>query len=1330
MAYRRHLWRALCLATIGVLATSLALAQGLPAPAEKSGPKELSGRLVLVGSGFFPQGKLALYRQLAAAEGVQLDYLRAPLQPDAIATMQGADLVVAELPPVQMYRDEKLPGQLASLPRVLVVERDGQRGQGLSEEQATLLAAYARNGGERNLGALLRYVQHWKRVGTPPTTPEQALVMPRTGIYHPGYRDLAFASLEDYLAWLGPKVRASQPVIGIAMFASAIGSDSTAHIDALVREIESRGGIAMPFFRDTDGGVPIETLLMRNGVPVVDAVANFEILYRGDIGSDYARLGVPVLQAITYWEGPEPAWRADRQGVSPGATSFYLAIPEQAGFIDPLIVAAAKSRTPPQPIAAQIRSLADKALNYASLRRKPVAAKRVGIVFYNYPPGEKNLGASGLNLPHSLHATLVAMREAGYSADLPDEPALLETLQRLLAPSYRGVAELDALLRDDLAGWLPLKDYQRWFETLPIAVRDNITAAWGSPSASPLLRKRNGEAGFAIPRLRLRNVTLLPQPTRASPGEDAGSSAYHDVGRPVDHAYLATYQFLREQAGQDAIVHFGTHGTQEWTYGKERGLSVHDNPMLLVGDVPVVYPYIVDDVGEALQAKRRGRAVIVSHQTPAFGAAGLHGDPLRLHQLIDEYQQLDHGAVRDTAARQLRELAASSGVAADLQWPPARIEADFDGFLAALHEYLDQIGGQAQPQGLHSFGESVDNTRRGGTVRLMLARRITQALALDEAHPSTSTDYRALVDEPGRRWLQQHLYDGVPLAADAPLAQRELLEAARRADTSLDAGSEIAGLLAALAGRYSTPGLGGDPLRTPESLPTGRNLYGFDPLRVPSRAAWEAGQVALQQLIDSYRAQHGGQHPEKLAFSLWGVETMRHNGILESQVFAALGVRPVWDDGGRIEKVELIPAHELGRPRIDVVLSATGLYRDQFGALMQRMNEALALVEAADGGDNVIARHTAQVRARLLGRGASAEIAERYARTRIYSSAQGRYGSGLGGNVLRTDNWETDATLAESYLAQMQYGYGPDAAHWGEVPEGVNAYAEQLRGTQAAVLSRSSNLYGMLTTDDPFSYLGGLSLAVRHLDGAAPSLYISNLRDPAGTRVDDAARFLAAELQTRQFHPGWIKQMQREGYAGTLEIVASLDNFWGWQAVDPGMVRDDQWQAFHDVYVEDSLDLGMRDWFERSNPHALAQIVERMLEAHRKGYWKADDATLRSLVDTWNELDARHDVLPGSSKLRPHVARLASAFGLGAPRAAAAPAHAPSAPKQESTSAPPSANAAASTTPPPPASQKVSGMQLRQVTPQLPSPPSRWWLTLLAALAAFAIGGTRQWRLA
>lgn len=1321
--------RAIAALAGGLLLWMLAAGQ-VAAQSAAPPPAQTGVRMMLVGSGFFPQGKLAMYRQLAAANGVELEYVAAPLPADQLPAllkrMAQADLVLAELPPVQLYRDEQLPRQLAGLPRVLMVERDAQRSRGLAPATEQTLAQYARHGGRQNLAALFGYLRHWRATGQPPADAPAPQVIPKTGIYHPDYEGLAFADLPAYLHWLGARVRPGQPVVGIAMFASAIGSESTAHIDALIRGVEQRGGIAIPFFRDTDAGAPVEALLMRDGQPYADVVVNFEILYRGSIGGDYARLGVPVLQAITYWDGPETSWQQDRQGISPGSTSFYLAIPEQAGFIDPLIVAAGKSRTPPRPIAAQMDSLLNKALAYASLRQKANADKRLSIVFYNYPPGEKNLGASGLNLPDSLQATLAALAQAGYDAGTLPPQALLPRLQELLSAYYRD-GRLAELEQQGLLAWLPMDDYRQWLRQLPDTVQQSLVQHWGEPERSAFALRRDGRMYFAIPRLQLGNTVLLPQPMRGRVSGATANASYHDTGVPVDHFYLATYLYLRTVWKSDALIHFGTHGTQEWTYGKERGLSVHDNPMLLVGDVPVVYPFIVDDVGEALQAKRRGRAVIISHQTPSFGRAGLHGDPLRLHQLIEEYNALDRGAVRDRARAQILALSAGA-IGGDLGWSRERIEADFDAYLTALHGYLDELADAAQPQGLHTFGTPAAEDRRLDTVRLMLGKRLDAALGIAAPH-ADGFDYRLADQEPGRAWLQRHLLAGASDADDdLPAAQKDLLASARKLHAALDARSEMQALLAALAGRYTTPGLGGDPLRTPESLPTGRNLYGFDPMRVPSRAAWEAGQEALLKLLDAYRQQHG-QYPEKLAFSLWGVETMRHNGILEAQVLAALGVRPVWDDGGRISGVELIPAGALGRPRIDVVLSATGLYRDQFPVVMQRMNEALALVEAETGG-NAIARHSAAVRARLLAQGMDADSADRYARTRIFASAQGNYGSGLGGKVLRTDAWEDDGELADSYLQQMQYGYGPDPAHWGEIPAQGNAYAEHLRGTQAAVLSRSSNLYGMLTTDDPFSYLGGLSLAVRHLDGRAPEVYISNLRDPGSSRVETAAAFLAKELQTRQFHPGWIKEMQREGYAGTLEVVSSMDNFWGWQAVDPGTVRDQQWQEFHDVYVKDRHKLGLRRWFRDNNPQALAQIVERMLEAHRKGYWHAEPETLRSLAQTWNQLESEMDILPTSSQVRQHAALLSTGFGLDPP-ARRTPSRTPPRGAPPASTSPPApataSQAAVAAKAAKPATPVVKGLRLSTRPPAPPASPW-WWLGLLPALAAFVLGALVQRR--
>jgi cobaltochelatase CobN len=337
------------------------------------------------------------------------------------------------------------------------------------------------------------------------------------------------------------------------------------------------------------------------------------------------------------------------------------------------------------------------------------------------------------------------------------------------------------------------------------------------------------------------------------------------------------------------------------------------------------------------------------------------------------------------------------------------------------------------------------------------------------------------------------------------------------------------------------------------------------------------------------------------------------------------------------------------------VLSATGLYRDHFPNLLQHLARAVELAAAAAEADNPVAAHSRAIEARLSASGLDAQAARLAALTRIFSSASGSYGTGLDDATLASDSWEGktagDAKLAELYLAKMQHAYGPRIEDWGRADlagAGVNLYAEHLRGTQGAVLSRSSNLYGMLTTDDPFQYLGGIALAVRHLDGAAPELSISNLRSGGSGRLESAAGFLAKELATRQFHPGYIEGLMAEGYAGTLEVTAAMNNFWGWTAVAREIVRDDQWQSFVDVYVRDRHALGLREWFERENPAALAQVIERMLEASRQGYWQADAATVDELKQRYADLLQRFDLQTSNAALAEFVG-----YGL---RAAAIPA--------------------------------------------------------------------------
>ena len=558
---------------------------------------------------------------------------------------------------------------------------------------------------------------------------------------------------------------------------------------------------------------------------------------------------------------------------------------------------------------------------------------------------------------------------------------------------------------------------------------------------------------------------------------------------------------------------------------------------------------------------------------------------------------------------------------------------------------------------------------------------------------------------------------------------------------------------------------------------------------MPTRHAWEAGKQAAEKLIAAHRQQHG-RTPAKLAVSLWSVETMRHQGLLEAQALWLMGVEPVWDEGGRVIDVKLVPREQLGRPRVDVVLSATGLYRDHFPNAIRQLARAAQLAAEADREpDNAVAANTARIQALLKDRGLDEDSARDAAQTRIFSSEQGLYGSGLDDAALATDTWEGknegDHKLANLYLSRMQYAYGPDPRRWGKrladimsqpkgggiqatsgastesarsgSPDGatasatahasgaraesLNLYAEQLRGTEGAVLSRSSNLYGMLTTDDPFQYLGGIGLAVRHLDGKAPELYISNLRTPGSGRVERASQFLSRELATRQFHPGYIKSLMAEGYAGTLEVLDATNNLWGWTAVAREIVRDDQWQEMVDVYVRDKHQLGLKDWFEQHNPHALAQTIERMLEAARQGYWQTDAQTLNELKERWQDLAQRFEVRSENARFMayvqngtstapkaapqtpadaPSAASNAPGFGLQAPSQPAA-ATAPATPPSSQTNTPPSEPPQQPPQQPAKPVETVRGQRLepvKQTDSQKPAPTDEdpAWLRWLGAL--------------
>jgi cobaltochelatase CobN len=1232
--------------------------------------------------------------------------------------------------------------------------------EGISNTNAAEMHAYYYNGGEENLRRMLAFMTS-EIFGRGSAMIEPPIVFAETGIYHPDYDRLVFDSFASFTSWRGAMLDGETPVVGLSMSRESIAAGDTRLIDTIIGEIEARGAVAVPYYYPGYSEGEQVNILQQDGVTAVDAIINTRIIHwSARRAQEFEALGVPVLQALPYSAGPQEEWEAFAGGLPASTTPFYLTLPEIAGVADPIIIAARDENNQLTAIDYQLDMVIERALNHIALARTNNADKQIALMFYNYPPGERSAGASFLNAPRSIDGILEQMGAAGYTVEDHNEDWFIDRVESMLRPYYRDMSYTQLAGIDEAggsAGLLPVARYLEWFETLPRSVQNEINAHWGPAHETFSVADINDQAQFIIPRVMSGNVMILPQPPRGSRAAEEGE-IFHDESIPVSHNYLAVYFYVREQYGANAIIHLGTHGSQEWLPGKERGLSRYDAGNLAVGNTPVIYPFIMDDVGEAIQAKRRGRAIMISHLTPPMSQSGLYAQLAQLHDLMHQYEQLDEGAVRQGTRDQLIATVIEQNLHQDTGWTEADMVERFDLFLDDLHAWMGELGTEIQPLGLHTFGQLPEDAHLTSTLVQMLggsyAERAGDAAEyllghneeaehthsdegrthadehthdgethvhddeadhhagdhahddghddeLDHAnaHPGEA-DFRRLQDSPAYQIVERFVMMGDDLSVVRDAELRADLEHGREYMTGFREIGEYSALLAALEGRFVTPTVGGDPVRHPEALPSGGNLYGFDPSKMPTQAAWQAGWDLTESMLAEYHNEHG-VYPDKVTYSLWAIEAMRHLGVVEAQAMAAMGVRPVWNQMGYVTGVEVIPYSELGRPRVDVVLSVTGLYRDALPNLVQLLASAAEDVAALEEDNNYVRINALRLRDELVAEGLDPQEAQQISTLRVFSNETGAYGTGLNGASMASGEWEGDERLAEMYLSRMGYAYGADDAVWSRDLRDINLYARNISGTDAAVFSRSSNVYGLLTSDDPFQYMGGISLAVRHLDGTSPQMFISNLRDTENMRTEALGQFLSRELRTRQFHPQWIDAMQEEGYAGTLAMLDATNNFWGWQVVDPQNVRDDQWQEFFEVYVQDRYDMDMREWFEAANPHALAQMIERMLEAERKDYWDTDAATLAELVETYVELANAFDVYSSNEAFKDYVAVQAIGFGLE-----------------------PLSQLAMTTRPSLP---QVQGQVLQQIQSADDAEPDfRWPLLFLVILAPFALGTARQ----
>ncbi len=1037
-----------------------------------------------------------------------------------------------------------------------------------------------------------------------------------------------------------PPSHTDGPVIGILYYRAHHLSGNTAFVHTLADRIEAAGGRALPVYtaslRTREPAMMAELGKVDALLVTVLAAGGTKPSEVGAGGDDeawdvaeMAALDVPILQALCLTSDRE-TWAASDEGLSPLDAGNQMAVPEFDGRLItvPFSFKELDEDGLPRyiPDAERASRVAKIALAHARLRHTPAPERRIALMLSAYPTKHSRVGnAVGLDTPASVIELLRRMRDLGYDlgedafpgveptgTDQPDGDALIHAL------IAAGGQDPEWLTEEQLAG-NPIRvsaaRYQEWFDALPAELREGVEGHWGPAPGE--LYVDNGD--IVLASLQSGNVIIMIQPPRGF-GENP-VAIYHNPDLPPSHHYLAAYRWLEEEFGAHAVVHLGKHGSLEWLPGKTAGLSASCAPDAVLGNLPLIYPFLINDPGEGAQAKRRAHATIVDHLIPPMARAESYGDMARLEQLLDEHANI---AAMDPAKlpavrAQIWTLIQAAKLDHDLGVEQRPHDAEFDDFLLHIDGWLCEVKDAQIRDGLHILGAAPTGEARVNLVLAMLRAQqiwggkqgaipgLRSALGLKENSdaPTSEVDKiektaRSLIEAmEWRSWDVTAVRGVIDDKLGGPDEQvRLILEfAANEIVPRLAAtAGELDAILHALDGGYIPAGPSGSPLRgLVNVLPTGRNFYTVDPKAIPSRLAWETGQALADSLLRRYR-EDTGDWPRSVGLSVWGTSAMRTSGDDAAEVLALLGVQPVWDEASRrVTGIEAIPLAELGRPRIDVTIRISGFFRDAFPHVITMMDDAVRLVAGLDEppSENLVRAH---VDADVATHGDT-----RRATTRIFGSKPGAYGAGLL-PLMESGNWRDDKDLAEVYAVWGGFAYGRDL-------DGRPA-REDMESSYKRIVVAAKNTdtreHDIADSDDYFQYHGGMIATVRALTGTAPASYVGDSTTPDAVRTRTLGEETARVFRARVVNPRWLAAMRRHGYKGAFELAATVDYLFGFDAT-AGVVGDWMYEKLTETYV---LDETNQEFLRQANPWALRGIVERLNEAADRGLWEEPDPEL------------------------------------------------------------------------------------------------------------------------
>ena len=1335
------------------------------------------------------------------------------------------------------------------------------------------VAGYLRGGGPTNYARLLTYARRvldGKRLFAGEVQPPQP--MPQDVFFH--LADDAvfpdFAGFEQYLQ-KQPGWKPNRPRLALLTSVPGPFNANRDHVDAVIRTFEARGFEVVPiaairqrlaFLKQAD---PAAVVYMPHG--------RLTLGQADEARQWLAERNIPLFAPVSvFTEASE--WLADQRSFDGGLLTMSVTLPEIDGATTPMAIAAQFRGDDGlrvfRALPGRLDRFADLVQRTVALKTKPNADKKLAIYYYK-GPGQSALTAGDLEVVPSLYALLKRLQAEGYRVDgLPATEAgfakLLQTRGPNIGPYAKG--DFANFLRDADPAWVNAAQLNGWCGKQIVQLLCDQVAQQFGPAPGAYLSDADR---VAVARVPLGNVVLLPQPLPGV-GEDT-FKIVHGTHLAPPWPYVASYLWTREVFKADAVMHFGTHGSLEFTPHKQVALSDRDWPDALIGSVPHAYLYTMGNVGEAMIAKRRSYATIVSHLTPPLREGGAQSGYKQLADQLQAWDASDSPALKRQYAQDIQRQAVALGLHRDLSLDAQQPWSDEQ--LARLADHMETVEDARITEGLYTLGtpyapQALDTTARlmgldtlvqalaeldvaRGTVRreqldhsAWLARTyrpraealiaqaqhgeaaekvLAQAVKPDElqraqawetAQRKPSDDEivrgfiamgesraakpragatvdeaalrqhlaRALADPKKREFLEglrsdqklKHALrsldpeamqaaravakaipamaqaleiaadpDVKPLlsamqnepmrqkilgwlaepglqagteaeahrarqalqaqasehagalqtaeatpdaqaakqrvdALDAP-AQAQLLSALRfwqqapELDTSWQSrrqpaaagiallarelerqaaqcaeserrfaqavltlrervqaiphyrgqlaespARELAALTNALAGGFTPPSSGGDPLVNPLALPTGRNLFSIDAEKTPSEQAWTVARQLVDQMLARHRAAQDGQWPNKVAFTLWAGDFIQTEGTSIAQILYLLGVSPVRDPFGRVSGLRLIPREELGRPRIDVVVQTSGQLRDLAASRLYLINQAVAMAAQAREQDNAVAQGVQAVERQLKERGASPADARRFSAVRVFGGVNGNYGTGIMGMVEAGDRWQDRSEVAKTYLANMGAAFG-EGDLWGAYQAG--AFEAALAGTQVVMQPLSSNTWGPISLDHVYEFMGGLNLAVREVTGQEPAAYFSDFRNAARPTMREAGEAIAVEARATVLNPAYIEAMSKGGASSAEVFAETFRNLYGWNVTRPSAIPPELWDALDDTYVRDARGLGVHAFFERANPYALQEMTAVMLETARKGYWQPGDERLREVARLHADLVAR-----------------------------------------------------------------------------------------------------------